>query len=81
MSASEPSHSGIFSRDEIEDMRGELSAGDVPDETPHEREARAHQIIVRSMNNAARDRESPADSLLSPEQDRFGVGDGLESEH
>ena len=49
MSASERSNSGVFYPDEIQVMRGELSAGDVPDETPHEREARAQQIIVRSM--------------------------------
>lgn len=67
MSASEPSNSGVFYPDEIEDMRGELSAGDVPDETPHEREARAQQIIVRSMNKGARDQGSPADSPLSSE--------------
>ncbi len=67
MSASEPSNSGVFSPDEIEDMRGELSAGDVPDETPHEREARAQQIIVRSMNKGVRGRDCPSDSPLSSE--------------
>ncbi len=67
MSASEPSNSGVFSPDEIEDMRGELSAGDVPDETPHEREARAQQIIVRSMKMGARDPRRPADSPVYSE--------------
>ena len=67
MSASERSNSGVFYPDEIQVMRGELSAGDVPDETPHERDARAQQIIVRSMKMGARDPRSPADSPVYSE--------------
>ena len=39
--------------DDIEDMRVELSSGDVPNETAVEREARAQEIISRNMGKCA----------------------------
>ncbi|MBX9462563.1 MAG: hypothetical protein KL840_06270 [Aquamicrobium sp.] len=54
MVASQLGNRGVFHPEEIEDMRLELSSGDIPDETPEEREARAQQIIARNMNATAR---------------------------
>lgn len=54
MVASQLGNRGVFYPDEIEDMRRELSSGDIPHETPEEREARAQQIIARNMSKAAR---------------------------
>lgn len=51
MSASKTSIRGVFYPDEINDMRDELSRGDVSGETEAEREARAQEIFERNRRN------------------------------
>ncbi len=47
MSASKPSIPGVFYPDEIEDMRVELSSGDVPNETAVERGSCARDHLAK----------------------------------
>lgn len=50
MSASKLSFRGIFYPHELQEMRAELSRGDVPDETMAEREGRAQEIFERNRS-------------------------------
>ncbi len=50
MTTSRISMRGVFYPDELEEMRDELSRGDVPDETSAEREGRAQEIFERNRS-------------------------------
>ncbi len=51
----QPERWGIFTPRQIDDLAGELRAGDNPNELPPEREERARTIIARRLRAAARD--------------------------
>ena len=46
---------GIFSPEEVDDMRAELARGDIPAETPGDREGRAREILTRKETDRRRD--------------------------
>ena len=58
MSGVNNSHTGIFNPDDVADMRQRLRQGDMPAETPSERENRAVSILLEK--EAGRLHETPS---------------------